>query len=287
MKQATTLIVILLLLQSCVKNNANPAWLNIQTWTLKVNSELNGEEGALSHNFSDVYLLVDDAVIGYFELPIKLPILESGKHKITLYPAIKNNGISATKRVYPLCQKHEFTLDLQADQVYEITPETRYENNTKFWIEDFEDAALKLFTEGISSANIKAENDPNILVHGNYYGHVALTTTDSLWFAYMTPAISLPQQGAEVYLEIDYRNTNSLLTGLLAYSGSGVANNPNIQLNPQDDNALVWKKIYIDLKELVSNSIGANAFAGYFNAGIDPGRSQADVYIDNIKVIHF
>ena len=274
------------LLQSCVKNNPNPAWLDIHAWNLVENPNLSTIEGELSHNFSEVYVLIDDQVMGFFEMPIKIPILLEGTHKVTLYPAIKNNGISATKRVYPFCKAYEFNVDFQSDQVSIVDPTTSYDDNSKFWIEDFEDASIKIFTEAISTGTLKAENDPAILSYGNFYGHIALTQADSLWFGYITPSVYLPQSGAEVYLEIDYWNSNSLLTGLFAYTPSGTLSHPNIQLNPQEASDVQWKKIYIDLKELVSNSIGANSFSAYFNAGIDPGLTNGDIYIDNIKLIH-
>ena len=38
---------------------------------------------------------------GIFEVPFKIPILKSGSVSIKVYPVVKNNGISATKKIYP------------------------------------------------------------------------------------------------------------------------------------------------------------------------------------------
>lgn len=288
MKQFGFLALILFTLHSCVKNNTNPAWLDIKEWKLEENPDLNTLEGELTHNFTDVYVIIDGDVIGFFELPIKIPILSEGKHTVLLYPAIKNNGISATKRVFPFCEAYMLDVNFAADQVITVNPTTYYSDNCTFWIEDFEDASIKILTDDLlSSGTLKPENDPGILKYGNYYGHININETDSTWFGYTNPPTSLPKGGAEVYLEIDYMNTNSLLTGLLAVSSTGTKNNPNIQLNPQDASTMVWKKIYIDLKELVSSSLTADSFSHYFHAGLDPANSEGHVYIDNIKVIHF
>lgn len=274
------------LLSSCIKNNPDPSWIEISAWTLESNPDLNGIEGELSHNISDVYLTIDDEIMGMFELPIKLPILKEGSHKIILYPVVKNNGISATKKIYPFCETYTIQANLVKNQTLKINPTTRYAAASDFWIEDFE-GIVKINTEPSSSATLVQDNNPSILKYGNYYGHVQLNTTDSLWYGITSSENYLPKNNAEVYLEIDYFTTNSVLTGLKAYNSSGFTDNPNIQLNPQDGSSVVWKKIYIDLHELVSGSVNATKFEHYFQALLDDGKSSTDVYLDNLKVIHF
>ena len=88
--------VSVLLANSGVKNNPDPSWIYIDTWVLQANQT--NLEGELTHNITDAFILIDDKVIGYFELPIKIPLLQNGSKKITLYPAIHNNGISSTKK---------------------------------------------------------------------------------------------------------------------------------------------------------------------------------------------
>jgi hypothetical protein len=275
-----------ILLSSCTKNNPDPSWISISNWTLVENPSL-GTEKELTQNFTDVYITVDDKIIGIFELPVKLPLLESGSHKITLYPVVLNNGISATKKIYPFCDKYEIYINLEENLTSEIYPTTRYTSGAKFWIEDFEDATLKISNESISKTSLLRKTDPAILKYGNAYGHVHLTTTDSLWYGITSTNTSLPKSGAEVYLEIDYMNTNSLLTGVLAYDVNGFQDNPNIQLNPQNASTMVWKKMYIELKEIVSSSVSAFKFEQYFKAIIDADKTSSDIYIDNIKIVHF
>lgn len=275
-------LISLLVLSSCVKNNPDPSWIRIGSWTL--NENLDVEEGELSHNFSDVYVTVDDELVGIFEVPVKLPLLEEGEHKITLYPVIRNNGISATKKIYPFCEPYVVYIDLQKNQVHEIQPETHYYDGTEFWIEDFENTVFNI-DDANSNAKLVKSDDPAILKYGNYFGHVPLTESDSIWLG-KTPAMSLPKAAAEVYLEIDYMNNNPLLTGVYAISSTGIKDHPNIQLNAQEEN-LQWKKIYIDLKEIVSSSVNATSFMQYFLAVLPEGNTSGNIYIDNIKIVHF
>jgi hypothetical protein len=289
MKYISILFFGALLLSSCVRNNPKPVWLSLDKWVLEANPTQVDDAGQLTQNLSDVWVYVDNKIIGVFELPCKIPVLVSGNVKIQLYPAVRNNGIAATKKIYPFVEPIELQMDLAEGETYTIPMKTRYYNNVKFWIEDFESPSqVQLETDPTSTATLTLNDDPAIALNsGNSYGWVHFTSSDSLWLAYTTENQVLPQSGAEVYLEIDYRNSNSLLTGVLGISSNDIKQNPNILLNAQDASSNVWKKIYIDLKEIVSNSSSAEYFKQYFRAVIEDGSSQSDIYIDNIKVVHF
>lgn len=279
-------LVLLLLSNSCIKNNPDPSWIEVNKWTLLANPDLSGSEGELTHNFSEAWVYIDDQVIGVFEVPFKIPVLKSGNVNIKIYPAVKNNGISATKKIYPFTTVFEINAELIKNQTLSINPTTQYKSLCLFWIENFENSpSFKIQDDPNTKAHLGTGNDPNILEWGNYYGLVNLDAVDSTWIAY-TNDMNLPK-GQEVYLEIDYHNTNALITGVLDISPSGVVNNQNIQLNPQSSETVKWKKIYIDLKEIVSNSASNAYFKQSFQAVIDNGDSEGQIIIDNIKVIHY
>lgn len=274
------------LILSCVKNNPDPSWIEVKEWTLESNPNATQIQGEMTHNITDACVFVDEKIIGIFEVPFKIPILKSGSANIKIYPVIKNNGISATKKIYPFLQYYELNTVLEKNKTVTITPTTRYNNDTKFWIEDFEDATIKIENDPTSTVQILSGSESSILKYGNFYGRVTLNSTDSLWLAYTNGKLDLPKGGKEVYLEIDYYNTNSVTTGLIVVTSNGVSNNPNIQLNKQDPSEIRWKKIYIDLKEMVSYSTTANYFEVSFKALYDAGISPSDIYLDNIKLVY-
>lgn len=286
MKQFTFLLITIItyFTSSCVKNNPDPSWIVIEPWTLQANQT--NLEGELTQNVKDAYVLVDDKVIGFFELPVKLPLLLEGSKKITLYPAIHNNGISSTKKTYPFLQPYTITTTLNKNETVKILPKTQYYTQTKFWIENFEDAGIKLETDPNYSPILTTASDPEILKYGQRYGWIHLTKKDSVWMG-ITQKTALPQYGAEVYLEIDYMNTNSLLTGVKSYGSSVYKANPNIQLNAQTVDSKKWKKIYIDLTEIISYSLNYSLFEQYLEAKLDAGKDSSDIYIDNIKLVYF
>lgn len=275
-----------ILLSACLKNNPDPAWLEINEWTLLSNPDLIGVEGELTHNFTEAAVYINDENIGIFEVPFKIPILKSGNVNIKIYPVIKNNGISATKKIYPFVTVFEINETLTENQTLTINPTTKYNSLTNFWIEDFEGSAIHIDTDPTSKTSMITGNDPIILTWGNNYGRVNLDAVDSTWIAYVHDDLNLPK-GQEVYLELNYYNTNSVTTGLIAIGPNGIIPNPYIRLNSQNSSSVKWKKIYIDLREIVSNSANAAYFKPSFQAYLDNGNTQGEIILDNIKVVHF
>lgn len=285
MKGLLCFLVSLFLLSGCVKNNPDPVWLKITPWTLVGNPDLVNVEGELSQNFSDAWVYVNDKIIGVFELPVKIPVLESGTCNIKIYPAVRNNGISSTKKMYPFVKRYELTAELIPNSTFTIDPVTMYDSNTQFWIEDFEDAAVKINTDQYSADTMLVGTDPAIM-KWNRYGISTLNAIDSTWIAYTSEGLALPK-GQEVYLELDYYNTNSMVTGVLAIVGGVPQNNIHVRLNAQKLSEVRWKKMYIDLREIVSNSAGANTFLISLQAALDEENSEGIIILDNIKVVHF
>lgn len=278
--------LLLFLFSSCIKNNPKPAWIQIDAWKLEANPVLSGEEGELNHNFTDAYVYVGGKTMGIFELPIKLPVLLEGTMEIQVYPVVRNNGIAATKKMYPFCEPHKVTANLVKGETIHIVPVTRYSTATHFaWTEDFESAGIKFTTDPTSKASIEQILHTDAGKTG-HCGHVALTLSDSVWTGYSHAQLNLPKGGTEVYLEVEYKVTNNLLTGVIGVSSGSKKINPFIQLNAQAPADATWKKIYLDLKEIVSSSTTADYFEHYLQAVIDPGKTSSNVYIDNIKVIH-
>jgi len=280
-------ISLFFLFSACVKNNPDSAWLQVNEWSISANPSLSLEEGELTENISEAWVYINDEVIGVFQVPFKIPILKEGNVTFKIFPAIKNNGISATKKIYPFLKEYVINGTLVKNQVFTINPITQYKDNLSFWIEDFEDASFQITDDpNTSAANIDTDNVDLQWFNGNAYGKVVLNTEDSTWIAYTTDQLSLPK-GQECYLEIDYKVTNNVTTGLIYVTSESTTNNVHIRLNAQKPDVAVWKKIYIDLRELIGNSPSGSLFSQSFIASLDEGNTEGIILIDNIKVIHF
>jgi hypothetical protein len=285
-----TLILPFLILFGCTKNNPDPSWLEVTEWILNSNASLSGSEGELTHNFSDAWVYIDDEVIGVFEVPFKIPILKSGPCTIKLYPTVRNNGIAATKKIYPFMEVYQVTTELIQNQKITLNPVTKYNSMSQFSIEDFEDPLNLNIAVDQNTSAIKSTPTTNTDLqsfNGNFYGLIQLNSTDSTWIASTQNQLSIAK-GREAYLEIDYYNTNTLTTGLIYVKPDNTTqNNANIRLQAQDQSSIRWKKIYIDLKELIGNSPNGSNFLQSFIAYIDEGKNQSEIRLDNIKVVYF
>lgn len=287
MKKILALLAIASLFSGCIKNNPDPSWLEITAWSLEANPNSQYPTGELTQNFTNAWVYVNDQPVGVFELPVRLPLLVDGDAKVTLFPAVLNNGISATKKIYPFVESYSTNVTLTKNATSVVNPTTRYISYTRFWIEDFEEASIKITDDASSIASLTSSGDPSIIqpFNNSKFGRISLDGTENKWVAF-TDDLQLPK-AAEVYLELDYHNTNSVLTGVLGIGVTGVQENPNIQLNPQATSEVKWKKIYIDLREIVSNSPNAGYFKVSFQSILDEGLTTGEVNIDNVKLVYF
>lgn len=277
-------VFVVLLILGCAKEQPEASWVILEPWTLTENPDAQNDEGALSHDISQAFVNMDGKMLGAFELPAKFPVIGEGEHKFVILPGVINNGISATKRRYPFMEQYEQTVNLVKGDTITISPATQYYEDLNFLIEDFETPSIQFDYANESDIQITRENDPAIVQWGGYYGSIVLNNTDSLFSGVTTFGQVLPKQGAEVYLEFDYMNSNSLLTGVVSYGNGTYHEDPNIQLNPQDDPE--WKHIYLDLKEIISFRTSSPYNDMSFTAILDEIDTDQFVYLDNIKVIY-
>lgn len=278
---------LLLLLTACGKNNPDPSWLQINAWSLNANPNYGGAEGSLNHNISEAWVYVNDEVMGVFQLPCKIPILKAGTFNIKIMPAIKNNGIAATKKIYPFLDNYEVTGTLVQNQTLVLSPVTKYKDNISFTIEDFEDINSSLIPDPNTSATTYQLSNTNLeWFNGNYYAKINLNAVDSTWVAY-TNWTSYIAKGKEAYLEVDYHTTNTIVTELIEISPSGTVPRINYGMNAQTPSTVSWKKIYIDLKELIAAGASGAYFEQGFVTSLDSGKTDTEIWIDNIKLVHF
>lgn len=278
-----------LILSACVKNNPDPAWLEVTEWTLEANPALNGEDGQLTHNLTDAWVYVDEQLVGIFEVPFKIPILKEGSTSIRLYPTIRVNGVGATKMRNEHMVPFEVTGVFVKNQTLTLDPHTHYQDNVNFWTEDFEDINVRLTDDpNTSSASLTLANDTLKWFNGNYYGKVLLSAQDSMWVAYTNQdqQLTIPKN-KQAMLEIDYCNSVSFTNYLLFVNANGTNENVMVMMNKSPLNSLRWKKIYILLSEVITAGPNNSNYIQAFRAFYDSTIANNLILIDNIKVVYF
>ncbi|MFT5824221.1 MAG: hypothetical protein ACI8ZM_005487 [Crocinitomix sp.] len=270
----------------CKQDDITPSWLAIDSFTLTTNLET---QGANSHGISDAWIFMDGRSLGVFELPCKIPVLDEGEHNFIIFAGIKNNGISSTRIRYPFYNSFETLGTLALNDTLHLSPTTTYKSGTTFsFNEDFEDPGIGFVKGPTSDTSIVFIEDEEIVKYGAKCGAIFLTNPDSVFAGSTMSSMVLPK-AADVFMELDYKNNNSLAMGVIARfsDGSVSEHTPLIIMNAQPDGEEVWKKIYIDLKEDVSFEVGATSYEVYFLAVKDSELDEARIYIDNVKVVHY
>ncbi len=266
-----------------------PSYLSVDTFKLLENSQL--EMGILSHNITDVWVYADDEIIGAFELPAKrIPVLLEGKHKLSLVPGIKYNGMSGTRGPYPFLQPEiDSGFFFYKDTVINVLPEARYYSTTFIaWLEDFDDYSISLKPSPDSDTSLQLmpypETDP---LFGNASGKGFIDNEyrilEIATFNEEVPGIELPGNSAPVFLEMHYNTDISLLVGLfIIETGVQITRHPVVVLNPTNG---IWKKIYINFTPAVSDNYNADYFNVFLRAELPDGFDSAVIKIDNLKLL--
>ena len=92
-------IVLFIIFSSCNPEETEPAYLLINHVSVSSNPVT---QGSNCSNVKDVWVYVDNKYLGTFQLPARVPVLESGSKNVILRAGILENGISATHSAYPL-----------------------------------------------------------------------------------------------------------------------------------------------------------------------------------------
>ena len=238
-------------------------------------------QGSSSNKITDAWLFVDDKTIGVFELPATIPVLvTNGDHKINIQPGVKMNGISATRLGYAFYQICTTTADLKIGEKVTVNPVTSYHPTLSFdWKEDFEGFGISLIKGTASTDTVaKKTTNPADVFEGSGCAIIVLDGAKTYYEGVSSASFSIPQ-GSTTFLELNYRSNNSFIVGL--YAGASTTPNPAISIKASES----WNKIYINLSALV-NTLNATSYTVFIAMPKEDGVSTAQLFLDNIKLIH-
>ncbi len=268
-----------IILGSCAKEAQMPTYISIDQFSFTTNYPT---EGSALTNISDAWVFINDDLVGVYELPAKFPVLKEGIANIKVFAGIKDNGISASRKRYLFYEHHEEQINLVKGETVVVNPQITYKSNIQFpWLEDFENASLSfLYTTGNDTIINKQSTDVR---EGVFSGQVFLESTMDFFEATSVSFSSLPRNGTDVYLEMDFKTNEFLHVGLFIDGIQYGAIVLNITNN--------WKKIYINLTKLINEaptSSNYKVFFGFKSSTSTPFlTANPQFYIDNIKLVHF
>ncbi len=284
------LLATIVMLTSCYKFEGDqtiPSYLNIDTVSL---TTYYPEQGSNSHAVSDVWVYVNDVLLGAYELPATLPALWNGEQKLVIKPGIKINGISSTRAPYPFYKPITYDNFLFIpDSVITIpATSTEYFSNLNFmWMEDFEHSGLTLTETSASDTSImrtQPENNPEAFLSedSRYSGVIHLTENARTYSASSINSFPIPKQGSPTILEVNFKTENYINVGVIIQESGSYIKIPLVILN----HSAYWRKIYVNFGPNLSLHPQAIDFKVFFESVLENDLSSADIYLDNIKLIN-
>jgi hypothetical protein len=286
-------IPLIIVLSSCEKFDGDqtiPAYLKVDAVDFNTDYSTQGTE---KQKITDVWIYVNDQVIGGFEMPTQFPVLNEGPCKIEIRPGIILNGISSTRADYPYFQPIIFEdFNLVPDSVISLENlETVYRNNTVFvWKEDFEDAALAIKPSAGSDTGIfrtePADNPVAFLDENSSFS--GMITLDASRPYMMLESDSGEEGGFDlregnfIFLEIHVKSDVDVTFGMLInQQNQFIEKRPYIGVRASEE----WNKIYVNYTPIVLESTGAVYFIIYLEAFWDGTSEESKIYLDNIKLL--
>ncbi|MDY0102667.1 MAG: hypothetical protein RBS07_06985 [Lentimicrobium sp.] len=275
-------------LTSCEVDDSSlvPSYVSVDSFALTSDYE----QGTASHKITDVWVYLDETLIGAYELPARVPILSEGAQNITLRPGIKINGISSTRAIYPYLNPVTSSVNLSKDSISAFsTVNTRYRTNVIFpWLESFEHSSFSIDTTSKSTVALQRTQDPQLVFSfpgesGSYSGMIQLPSDTSVFEVVTNETFDFPSAGSEVFMEMNYKTDNTFVVGVF-YKSSGIqVQRPLLVINKSDE----WNKVYINLTVPKYDTPNATDFQIFIGATTDEGNNEATILLDNLKLVHF
>lgn len=260
----------------------------IETGFLTINSitvRSTNNQGANTSHIQYAWVYSDGKPLGVYPLPARVPIPlnENPDKEIRIAGGIAPNGINSTSEEYPFYNPFVSTISFSSNPIQEISPILEIREDAKFdLIEGFETGnRMQADLDGnINTSITRSTENPK---SGIYCGKITLTEqNDQMEAASETLYPNSNNAGGSVYLEIDFKGNVPLLVGAQVGTQSLLTKKYKVGLKPTDE----WKKFYIDLTDIISVS-NVSHYRPIIGAALADTVTSAEVFVDNIKLIHF
>jgi hypothetical protein len=242
-------------------------------------------EGANTHQIDNIWVFDNGASIGVYELPAQLLVIPQAENNNLLFLAgVRINGINSSAGVYPFYEGIELNRPLIAGNSDTLSLDFQYKSESIFaLIEDFEaNHVFQVDRDGNPETSVsRSEQEASTGIRS---GLIQVSEMNPL----AEVASSTIIEGADVagkalFLELEYKNEVELKVGLVGMQGIESFENLKLGLRPRDD----WNKVYIDLAPEISVS-QLEQYRVFFSVQYSGNGGDAqNVYIDNVKLIHF
>jgi len=248
-------------------------------------------QGITPHGFSCAYVYVNYKLIGVFEIPATIPVLEEGECRITVRPGIDVNAYSYEREYYRLTGIFETRKTLVAAETQTINPTfTTIDDAELVWNEDFDNSAITLIASDSLTPQIQIERESRPGNSG-YVGKIRITPTDTLkdFFDYsMYDSVEVYFQSTPGFYEVSFKSNIAFEMRFKAFNQTtGMrADRTLMWVYPSPD---TWKRIYINFSTIVSDNDAGTYYKPYFRVRRMEEFRNIDtlkVNLDDIRIIY-
>jgi hypothetical protein len=263
----------------------NPvAFVKVALPTLEVNS---AKEGAATHNIKHAWATIDNQLLGVFPLPASIPtLIKNTNSRLQINWGVNDGGDNDSSQEYPFFNSEIIETTFQPLQQFDFPAKASYVKNAVFDVTEGFEQTNHVFIkdlDGNSNTRInltnkdKASGEKSALLSMTIDNKIIEVTTGN----YFNSANN--KKGA-VWLEFDYKSEEDLFIGYDIVTNSAEITEYKVGLKPTKS----WKRAYVNFtKELSDTKVKEYrvAFKSIFTG--KNGANVSEIYLDNIKLIHF
>ena len=296
-KRLLTLLFVLVFFVQCDDFEGEqeiPSYLRVDGFNLVSNPDIAIVQGEdfLTCDIRDVWVYVDNELIGAYELPCVVPILKQGRHKVDIRPGVFYNGMSGTREAYPFYTTAIDTIDLiEGQEVRFENPTVMYNSTTAQFASSYE-----MFEDPYPDFRLAATPNEEVIKMQ------MLSNSDSVKYGNSCGVIYFAEGGENKYisidsiyctnkngtvLELDYHSNIPFEVGVYGRSSSASAYQYVSSVRLAANEGKGWQKMYILLNKVWGNLGYPNYYHIYFEAFNPDKKSNSFIHLDNIKVVHY
>ncbi|MFY7708362.1 MAG: hypothetical protein ACOVQ5_09790 [Flavobacteriales bacterium] len=262
----------------------DPAYIYIDQFSFSTDPG----EGTENQKFTEIWAYANDQVIGVYDLPALIPAMHEGNTNLSFFAGIKNFGLSDSRIIYPFVQGFRLTKNLKPLGIDTIRPSFTYFDDLSINQKDWDLTTPSIIGLNSNQGELLIEDDETKVFEGNRCGYFRMPAGSTNLSFKDDENLDL-EGGVITFLELNYSCNNKFAVGLSAREGSVDRRNLISIINPTTSgtSAPVWNKIYIDLGLVIRDNPNASFFEVYFESVPDTPGNAIDLYLDNMKIIHF
>ena len=235
--------------------------------------------GSANQAITSVWAYIDGNPIGVFDLPATIPVLANGTQELQLAPGVNNQGLKDYQLTYPFFAFHKESITATPGKVINITPETQYVPDLKYWIEDFETS--NSFSKLSGDTSIRRVTGQDSVLEGGGSGCISLgpgmATAECLAGITVYP-------NTQGYLELNYKGNLTFQVGILVLPSNGTVQYAYLAgIKPKDS----WGKFYVNVQRYTTQFANPLKFSVIIKTSLEEEQSEGYLLLDNIKVISY